>query len=71
VSVFQVRLFPQREYQKVVAATAKEAAEARYGKELSSAGSKHQLRALVHEMIWRVEPLPCFSMIAVECSIAP
>jgi hypothetical protein len=58
MSVFQVRLFPQGEYQKVEAATAKEAAERQYGHDLSDAGSNHQLRVLVHEMRWPRRPSP-------------
>jgi hypothetical protein len=52
MSIFQVRLFPEGEYQKVVAATALEAAERLYGRELSEVGRKDQLRVMVHEMIF-------------------
>jgi len=58
MSVFQVRLFPEGGYQKIEAATAKEAAERQYGHELSDAGSNGQLRVLVHEMRWPRRPSP-------------
>jgi hypothetical protein len=58
MSLFQVRLFPQGEYQKVEAVTAKEAAERQYGHELSKVGSNDQLRVLVHEMRWPRRPSP-------------
>lgn len=58
MSLFQVRLFPQGEYEKVEAATAKEAAEQQYGNKLSDAGRNDQLRVLVHEMIWPRRPSP-------------
>ena len=55
---FQVRLLPEGEYQKIEAATAKDAAEKHYGGELFETGGKHQLRALVHAMIWPRKPSP-------------
>ena len=56
MSVFQVRLFPEGEYQKIDAATALEAAEKLYGGQLSEVGRKDQLRVMVHEMIWPRRP---------------
>ncbi len=58
MSTFQVRLFPDGEYQKVVAKSAKEAAEKQYGRELSDVGSNPQVRVLVHEMRWPRRPSP-------------
>jgi hypothetical protein len=58
MSTFQVRLFPDGEYQNVEAETAKKAAEIKYGRELAEVGSNHQLRVLVHEMIWPRRPSP-------------
>jgi hypothetical protein len=58
MSTFQVRLLSENDYQKVEASSAKEAAETRYGRELSEIGSNHQLRALVHQMMWPRRPSP-------------
>lgn len=56
MSIFQVRLFPDGEYEKVEAETAKDAAKLKYGSELSEIGSNHQLRVMVHAMIWPRRP---------------
>ena len=58
MSVFQVRLFPKGEYQKVNAASAKHAAEMQYGSELSEVGRMDQVRVLVHQMKWPRDPSP-------------
>lgn len=55
---FQVRLYPDGDYKKIEATSAKEAAEERYGRELSETGSNHQLRVMVHEMKWPRDPSP-------------
>jgi hypothetical protein len=55
---FQVTRVSDREYQKVEAETTKEAAEKLYGRELSEVGSQHQLRVMVHEMVWPRCPNP-------------
>ena len=59
MSTFQVRLLSENDYQKVEASSAKEAAETGYGRELSEIGSNHQLRVLVHQMMWprRASPM--------------
>lgn len=49
MSTFQVR---------VEAKSVREAAEMRYGRELSEVGTNHQLRALVHQMRWPRRPSP-------------
>jgi hypothetical protein len=56
MSTFQVRLFPEGEYEKIDARTAKEAAEKKFGRDLYEVGSNHQLRAMVHPMIWPRRP---------------
>ena len=48
------------DYEKVEAASAREAAEKRYGRELSEIGSNHQLRAMVHAIVWRRGPATLF-----------
>ena len=53
MQIFQVQLWPDgkwdgKPYQKVEAATAKEAAEKLYGKPLKESGSNHLIRAQVH-----------------------
>lgn len=58
MSTFQVRLFPDGDYQKIEASTALEAAEKLYGRPLSDIGSQHQLRVMVHEMIWPRQSSP-------------
>ncbi len=58
MGTFQVRLFPVGEYEKVEAGSAKTAAEKKYGGELSETGGKHELRVLVHPMIWPRRPSP-------------
>jgi len=55
---FQVRLFPDGEYEKIEAATAKDAAEKKYGRKLSEIGRNDELRALAHEMKWPRDPSP-------------
>jgi hypothetical protein len=59
MTIFQVRRFLDGgDYEKVEAQTAKEAAERLYGRPLSEVGSMHQLRMLVHAMIWPRRPSP-------------
>jgi hypothetical protein len=58
MSTFQVRLFPEGDYQKVEANSAREAAQKHYGGELSETGTNHQLRVLVHKMMWPRAPSP-------------
>lgn len=58
MSVYQVKLYPDGEYEKVEAQTAKEAAETQYGRELFDIGSNHQLRVMVHQMKWPRDPSP-------------
>jgi hypothetical protein len=56
MGTFQVRLFPDGEYQKIEAATAKEAAEKLYGRQLSEVGGNRQVRVMVHKMVWPRSP---------------
>jgi hypothetical protein len=56
MSVFQARLFPEGEYQKIEATTALKAAESLYGQPLSDTGGRHELRVMVHEMTWPRRP---------------
>jgi hypothetical protein len=56
MSTFQVRLYPDGEYQKIEAASALEAAETLYGRQLSEIGTNYQLRVMVHEMRWPRRP---------------
>jgi hypothetical protein len=58
VATFQVKLFPQGEYRKVEARSAKDAAEKQYGRALSEVGSNHEVRVMAHAMIWPRGPTP-------------
>jgi hypothetical protein len=59
MGIFQVKRFLEGgDYQKIEAKTPKEAAEKVYGRALSEAGTKDQLRVLVHQMIWPRRPSP-------------
>src|SRR3954454_2232741 len=62
MSTFQVRLLSEGDYQKIEANSAKEAAEKHYGSELSEIGNHHQLRVLVHKMMWPQAPSATCSM---------
>lgn len=62
---FRVQLWPdgkwdQKDYQKVDATSAKEAAEKLYGKPLSEVGSNFQMRARVHPFIPRGNATPFY-----------
>ena len=52
MTTFQVKLMPDGEYEKIDGGSAKEAAEGKYGRPLSEIGSMHELRVMVHPMIW-------------------
>lgn len=56
MSIFQVRLFPEGEYEKIEAGSALAAADKLYGRPLSEVGRRDQLRVMVHEMIWPRRP---------------
>jgi hypothetical protein len=58
MATFQVKLFPEGDYRKVEARSAKEAAEKEYGRSLSEVGSNHEIRVMVHAMIWPRRPAP-------------
>ena len=56
MGIYQVKLFPDGEYQKIEATSEKDAAEKVFGRDLREAGSNHQLRVMVHKMVWPRSP---------------
>ena len=58
MTTYQVNLYPDGDYKKIEAKTAKEVAENLYRRELSEVGSQDQLRVMVREMKWPRDPNP-------------